>query len=512
MKEIVFYGDDAFFYDFPEQVKIFHANKPLPPLENEENAIKKAIENPISSKKLEELLNENSRVVICFDDVSIPLPAMKDDVRAKAAKVVLEELKIIGVKKSNTLFICATGLHRKCKPKEFIHILGKQIYKEYKDQIINHDASDKGNIKVVGTTNEGFEVEINKHAADADLIIYLSIAFLPMNGGWKSIIVGLGTYNTIIKHHDPDVMKEGPFMDPKACKMHKIIRDMGRAIKDKINVFQIELVVNNTFFRGIFEKLYNPLGEGVQKIPLWRRFLLSFMKKMPRALKNYVRINIKTGYRLIGAFVGDVEEAHKESLELVKKQYVVPVDKQYDVIIYGLTNATPYNVGAVMNPLLLRTILFGYLCNMHMGASPLKKDGTIIISNPAYRKFNQQQHPSYQDFYHDILSNQPDIFNLKSIEESYLKNEEYLKKYRESYAYHGTHALMVYYWGTFGHLNVGKVIVAGAKNRDTLEILGYEYAKNLDEAIELCRKQIGENCSIAYFCIPPIFITELDKN
>jgi hypothetical protein len=55
------------------------------------------------------------------------------------------------------------------------------------------------------------------------------------------------------------------------------------------------------------------------------------------------------------------------------------------------------------------------------------------------------------------------------------------------------------------------VVVAGAKNKNTLKILGYEYAKNLDEAIDISKKQFGENCSIAYFCIPPIFIAELKR-
>jgi len=232
---------------------------------------------------------------------------------------------------------------------------------------------------------------------------------------------------------------------------------------------------------------------------------------MPQSLKFYMRKKIKAGYRLIGVFAGDVEEVHDKTLNLVKKQLLVPVDKQYDVVIFGVPNSTPYNVDSVMNPLLLHTLISGYLYNMYNGLSPLKKGGILIISNPAYDIFDSKQHPSYFDFFNDVLTKKPDIFNLKNLEKTYLQNEKYMEKYRTNFAYHGTHALMAYYWGVLGLLNVGKVIVAGAKSKNTLKTLGYDYAKNLNDAIETSRKDLGENCSIAYLCIPPIFLAEVKK-
>jgi hypothetical protein len=511
LKEIIFYGDDAFFYEFPAETEIYYAKEPLAPLEKDRDAIKKAIENPIASKRLENLVNENSHIAICFDDISVPLPAMKDDVRIKAAKVVIEKLMALKVKKDNILFICATGLHRKCTSKELSLLLGKKIFREFKHRIINHDAEDKENLVVLATTKEGYEVEINKFAAEADLIIYLNITFTPLNGGWKSIIVGLGSYKTIIPHHSPEVLKEASYMDPAVSQLHRIIWEMGKAIKDKVNVFTIEMVLNNNFFSGVFEKLYHPLGENNKKPAYWRRSTLSLFRIMPKFIKSYNRKKIKAGYKLIGVYAGDIEEVHVETLKLVKKQFMVPINKQYDILIYGVPNVTPYNVGSEMNPLLLHALTSGYLYNMYNGKSPLKKGGYLILSNPAYEKFDLKQHPSYKDFYYDILSKKPDIYDLKDLENKYLQNEEYLRKYRTSYAYHGLHAPIVYYWGVLGLNNIGKVVVAGAKNKNTLKILGYEYAKNLDEAIDISKKQFGENCSIAYFCIPPIFIAELKR-
>lgn len=512
MKELIFYGDDILVYDFPEQTRIFYAPKPLPPLEDEKVAIREALNNPIGSQKIEELIDENSRVVICFDNMSIPLPPMKDDVRAMAAEVVVEKLKVLGVKRENLLFVCAIGLHRKCKPKELAHLLGKKIFREYEDRIINHDADDKTNLVVLGKMKEGYEVEINRFAAEADLIIYLNITYGPLSGGWKSIIVGLGSYKTIIPSHSPETLREGSYMDPQVSGLHRIIWAMGREIKEKIKVFTIEMVLNNNIYSGFYKKLYRPLGEDNQGLPLWRKIALSTIKHIPDFLKSYVRHKYKANYKLIGVFAGDIEKAHKETLKLLKKQLTVPVDKQYDVVIFGITNYSPYSVGSVINPLLFHGIVLGHYYHLFIGETPpLKMGGIIIVTYPVHEKFDPKQHPSYIDFYEDVLPENPDIFKLKHVEEAYLNNERYSDQYRNKFAYHGTHVLMTYYFSVLGLQNVGKVIVAGAKSRRALECLGFDYALNLDEAIDVSKKHLGENCSIAYFYYPPMFIAELQK-
>ncbi len=94
MKEIIYFGDDVFLHDFSDNIDIYHAKEPMRPLENARNAIKDAIENPIESKKLDELIMSDSKISICFDDISVPLPPMKKDVRALAAEVIVEKLTV----------------------------------------------------------------------------------------------------------------------------------------------------------------------------------------------------------------------------------------------------------------------------------------------------------------------------------------------------------------------------------------------------------------------------------
>ncbi|MHA1763301.1 MAG: lactate racemase domain-containing protein, partial [Promethearchaeota archaeon] len=237
-----------FLHNFSDNIDIYHAKEPMRPLENARNAIKEAIENPIESKNLDELITSASKISICFDDISVPLPPMKKDVRAIAAEVIVEKLTDIGVKKENIRFTCAMGLHRKCTPRELKHMLGKKIYNAFKSQIHNNDVSKKDNHVTLGKLTTGEEIRINKLAVEADLIIYLNITFTPLNGGWKSIIVGLGDFTTIIPHHSPEILKEGEFMDPANSRLHEMIWEMGRMIKDKLTIFTVEMVLNTRFY------------------------------------------------------------------------------------------------------------------------------------------------------------------------------------------------------------------------------------------------------------------------
>jgi len=67
-----------------------------------------------------------------------------------------------------------------------------------------------------------------------------------MNGGWKSILVGLGSWRSIRHHHTPRQWNlETSIMNPQTNPMHKILREMGVLVRQKCNIFQIESVVNN---------------------------------------------------------------------------------------------------------------------------------------------------------------------------------------------------------------------------------------------------------------------------
>src|SRR3989442_13685749 len=78
---------------------------------------------------------------------------------------------------------------------EMRRMVGSRIFAAYyPDRYTNHDAEEPGAIVEVGTTEAGEKVRISRRAAEAALLIYLNVNFVPMDGGHKSVGTGLTDY------------------------------------------------------------------------------------------------------------------------------------------------------------------------------------------------------------------------------------------------------------------------------------------------------------------------------
>src|SRR5260370_41446756 len=105
--------------------------------------------------------------------------------------------------------IVATSIHRRMTGDEVRHMVGDRIFRAYwPDRLYNHDAEDPKGMKLVGTTDHGEVVELNRKAVESDLLIYVNVNFVPMDGGHKSVAVGLCGYKSLRPHHNPRVMRE----------------------------------------------------------------------------------------------------------------------------------------------------------------------------------------------------------------------------------------------------------------------------------------------------------------
>ena len=79
---------------------------------------------------------------------------------------------------------------------ELRHALGDRVYDAFEPHglLTQHDAEDPDNLVHLGTTDEGEDVEINKRAATSDLLVYVNINLVAMDGGHKSVATGLASY------------------------------------------------------------------------------------------------------------------------------------------------------------------------------------------------------------------------------------------------------------------------------------------------------------------------------
>lgn len=179
------YGDGFVTVALPEKTQILEPPLSLAPLKNPEEAIRSALYSPIAHEQVSKLVGPKSKVTIVFDDPVIPqMPMRKPDFREVAITVLLEELEKAGVKRSNIRLICANALHRKFTNGELSTILGTKIPLAFgPNHLYCHDAEDRENLVLVGETERGFEVEINRAVMESDQLFYINITSLPFHGG-----------------------------------------------------------------------------------------------------------------------------------------------------------------------------------------------------------------------------------------------------------------------------------------------------------------------------------------
>ena len=203
----IFYGDRLLEVDMPPGTRVIYPRPPLEPLKDVDAAIRYAINHPLGSDPLHARLRPGMKVVIAIDDISLPLPPMRrPDIRERVLTIVLELLSDHGVE--DVEMIIATSLHRRMTGEEVRHIVGDTIFDAYwPDRLYNHDAEDKKNMVEVGSTDQGEVVELNRKAVEADLVIYVNLNFVPMDGGHKSVTVGLCGYKSLRAHHTPMTMR-----------------------------------------------------------------------------------------------------------------------------------------------------------------------------------------------------------------------------------------------------------------------------------------------------------------
>lgn len=348
--------------------------------------------------------------------------------------------------------ICANALHRKFRLGELERILGKEIVEAFSGQISCHDAEDKQNTVKLGETAEGYPVEVNKALLDSDLTIYINVFASAFNGGWKSICVGLSTWNTIRCHHTPDAMSMSAERNP----MHEILNRMGEVVKSEIKreIFKVETVMANPFqVSKVFAGTIDRCREEVMKI--WR-------------------------------------ERAKRRRDLL--------EKKADVVCYGVPNWSPYAAFSKMNPLLtLVSTGLGYLGGVIEGIG--KKGCDVIMATPCPNQWDLTAHASYPEVWEILGELREPNEIMERYERYYANHAEYIAKYRYNYAFHPVHGLMATY--PLKRLNhAGRVIVAGIEEPELAEHLGFLHTPTVEKAVEIAQEQHGRDASIAVVKYP----------
>jgi hypothetical protein len=507
----IFAGDRLVEVQMPVGTRVLYPRPPLEPLKDVDAAIRYAINHPYNSDPLHAKLRPGMKVVIAIDDISLPLPPMRrPDVRERVLTIVLQTLADHGVE--DVEMIIATSVHRRMTADEVRHIVGDKIFKGYwPRRLYNHDAEDPKGMKEVGTTEEGEVVELNRKAVESDLLIYVNLNFVPMDGGHKSVSVGLCGYRSLQSHHNPQTMRNcWSYMDPGKSALATSVTRMGRLTNKHLNVFTIETTVNNRMFDRPLEFLAKNEDDlsGTERAAL--KALTYTLSRVPQPARQAIFNKVPSPYGVTGVFAGETEAVHEKTMARGYDQYLVPVKGQADILVTGVPYISPYNVGSFLNPLLVQVMAQGYLFNLYRGAPLVKKGGTMIITHPCTDQFDKEHHAPYVEFVHNLLPETRDGLELhKRYEKKFASNPAYIQMYRTGHAYHPAHPFFMWYWGEAGRQHLGRVIVVGADNEYIPKLLGYETARTMQDALAMAEDTAPRSPEITMLHIAPLFMADV---
>jgi hypothetical protein len=504
-------GESLRLERLPVGSRIVYPPPPLRGLADVEAAIADSLDRPLGMDPLDALLRPGMRLTIAFDDISLPLPPMRaPDIRQRVIEQVLERAYRAGV--DDIHLIAALAVHRRMTPAELRRAVGARVFEEFfPDRLYNHDAEDPAGVVRLDDTAHGEVVELSRRALESDLLVYVNINLVTMDGGHKSVAVGLGTYASLRAHHTVHALRHSrSFMDPGASELHHSAARQGEIVEAAVPVFHIETTLNNDMYGDPLRFLGRPEARWTARDQALFAALKRSTDRMSTKLRRAAFHRTASPYAVTGVTAGAVEPVHAASLERCAAQQAVRVQGQADVVTAGLPYVGPYNVNSIMNPVLVMCLGLGYFFNLYRGVPLVRKGGVMIFTHPVTREFHPVHHPSYIDFFEEVLAETTDPGEIEQrFERAYAEDEWYRHLYRTSYAYHGVHPFYMWYWGAHALEHLSEVIFVGG-DPGACRRMGFRRADTLRDALEMAEQVVGRDPSITHFHCPPLFYCEVE--
>lgn len=332
--------------------------------------IRRAIDHPIGSPKIEDLARPGMEAVLLFDDLQRPTPVYL------ALPEILNRLNRAGIPDNRIHGICALGTHPNPTPEQLRNKVGEEAFTRLQDRLSIHDPHASDNV-IIGKTHRGTLVEINRCVAFADLIIGVGECMphpiAGYGGGYKIIMPGVCSYRSVADHHF-------------SWMRHRNSR--------------VNLLDGNHFFEDILD------AGRLSKLAFKLDFIINEKKEVIRA------------------FAGDPSEEHREASKYAASLYLIPLPKLADVTI---TSAFPLEIGVQAT----KALVMAGFCTRSGGAiiwvAPQKQAGPIM---PLIKEMASPE--SAGDFHRRlILGDVPE--HLRSFGISYIMQVVYFKELAEKF-------------------------------------------------------------------------------
>ena len=281
------FGDDFLDIQVPENCEIL-AMPSMPCLVDSGSAITKALNQPISSPTLAEIIHSKGKpidglsVCITVSDITRPAPYKGEDGLLLPLLALIEDT---GVKRENIVIVIGNGMHRHSTLDERIYMYGQQVVDNYR--IVDHDCEDDDSMVLAAQTKRGTHVHLNKIFFESDVKIITGLVeshfMAGASGGRKAVCPALVNAKTIQFFHSVRVLE-----DPKAT---------------------------NLILEG------NPCHE--EALEVAQTVGIDFL----------VNVTLDKRLCLTGVFAGALEAAHDAAYEAMKNSVMIPVEQPFDIVL-----------------------------------------------------------------------------------------------------------------------------------------------------------------------------------
>ena len=479
---IIPFGEDFLLEDLPAGTRVIYPPLPFAALPNVDAAIRQAVTHPLESEPLHAQLVPGMKVTLVVDDLSVTAPQMKTpEVRERVLTVVLQMLADYGI--DDIHIIIATGLNRRLTEAEIKRMVGVRVFKDFwPERLYNHDAEDPS-----GFTSIAEGVEVSTRAAASDMLITIGISVLSQVGARH----GLASYRTLQRTSSADVQK---------------------AIDAHLKVFHIESVLNNRIYDAQLDFLARNEDHFTDLDWLKLDALRFSLKHLPRVAKNKMVMKVPASYEVVQVTAGAAAPVQKRSLDKARQQNTVAVNGQCDILITGLPFYSAYNTNSILDPLLVQEQALSYIFGLHTGTPLCRKGGTLIVCHPCTDQFNGEHHPSSTEFFNRLLLETRNATTLQSkYEKEFAQNPSYVDRFRFGHAHHGSLPFYLNERAEAGRAHYGRIIAAGAENSRVPELLGWERAASLQEAIAMARATGPSSPDITLSHYAPTFVCDVTE-
>ena len=490
-------GDRFRLERFPLGTRVIYPAESLTPVPGLGEAINAALEAPLQSEPLSALLGPAMRLTIVFDDIGVPTPRMRrPDIRGKVIEAVLTRAAAAGV--DDVALVSANGLNRRMTAEELRYVVGERVFRSFHADglLLNHDAEDVENLAAIGSTAAG-EIALNARATGSDLLVFVHLVVAPPSGGAAAIAAGLGSTATIGQ------------LAAHRVESTDVAAEIADLLSSAVRIFQIDVVLDNDVFASPLEFLSHREWEWSLKDRATWFGVRNALEWTPQRARRRLMNRAEGEYHATLVTAGVPTAVAEASRAQITAQQLVEVSAPADVGVIGVSAHTPYSVDSVTNPILAAWSGLAAAFGAHTGTPFVRPGGAVILYHPLRAEFSPLHHPSYVDFFADVLTvtTEPEQISA-DYEEKFANDSWYVHLYRTSQAFHGVHPIYLWYQIAAAQRHCSDIIWVGA-DRESVARMGFRAASTLADALEIVASTVGRSPSISYLHAPPRVLVDV---